>query len=100
MGLDHIFNELSGIKELSVEICVKRIHEKGISSIIEGFEIVIVFDEARFSEANLCLFSEIINQVLANLVSLNSFTVLKTSTIQNLEAWREWKPTRQGQSMI
>lgn len=99
-GLESIRNELDAIKELTVTPAVQDVIEHGVIAIREGFEIKMIFDENAFLESNLHLFCEILNEMLSNLVAMNSFVQLKTSTLQNPEEWFLWKPGRYGKSMI
>ena len=100
VGLETSINELHGITEFSVKPCIKKVVNNGYSSVVEGFEIKIIFDAAKFAENNLYLFSEVLNEMMSDFVSLNSFANLKTSTIQDPQEWLTWKPGRYGHSMI
>lgn len=99
-GLEAMRNELDAIKELSVAPAVQDVIENGVIAIREGFEVKIILDESAFLESNLHLFCEILNEMLSNLVAMNSFVQLKTATLQNPEEWFSWKPGRYGKSMI
>ena len=99
-GIDTSLNELEGIKEIFVETCVKKNFSKGATALCEEFEISIIFDEERFLEGNLFLFIELISEIFASLVSLNSFINLRTSTIQDSEEWLVWKPRQNGKLRI
>jgi type VI protein secretion system component VasA len=99
-GLESIRNELDAIKELTVTLTVQDVIEHGVIAIREGFEIEMILDENAFLESNLHLFCEILNEMLSNLVAMNSFVQLKTSTLQNPEERFLWKPGRYGKSMI
>lgn len=99
-GLESMRNELDAIKELTVTPAVQDVIEHGVIAIREGFEIKIILDESAFLESNLHLFCEILNEMLSNLVAMNSFVQLKTSTLQNPQEWFSWKPGQYGKSMI
>lgn len=99
-GVESMRNELDAIKELTVTPTVQDVIKHGVIAIREGFEIKIILDESAFLESNLHLFCEVLNEMLSNLVAMNSFVQLKTSTLQNPEEWFSWKPGRYGKSMI
>ena len=76
----------------------RLISENGIT-FARGTRVEMEFDEDQFAGGGVFLFASVIEQFLAEYVSLNSFSQLTVRTKQRKEVLKEWPP-RAGQTIL
>ena len=100
IGVDSKALEVDSITDITVKSIVKEIRKDGKFAMAEGLALSVIVDEDYFMESNLYLFGDIINEMLSNLVSVNSFVLLRMSTLQTPEEWEQWEPSHYGKPII
>ncbi|MBT8340223.1 MAG: type VI secretion system baseplate subunit TssF [Desulfatitalea sp.] len=68
-------------------------------ALCRGVEITIVFNEEKFVGSSIYLFSAVLDQFVAQYVSINSFTRLMVKSLQRTEPIKAWPP-RSGKRIL
>ena len=100
IGVDSKALEVDSITDITVKSIVKEIRKDGKFAMAEGLALSVIVNEDHFMESNLYLFCDVLNEMLSNLVSVNSFVLLRMSTLQTPEEWEQWEPSHYGKSII
>jgi len=88
-AMDHQIDGITTIR--SRRQFARLISEHGISH-VRGMRVDMELDEDRFVGGGAFLFASVLEQFLAQYVSLNSFSQLSVTTRQRKEKLREWNP--------
>lgn len=87
--------QINGIASLKTKHVTKRIGW----SFCRGVEVTIEFDQDKYVGTGLYLFASILEKFLGQYVSVNSFSQLIATTIQEKEALKKWAP-RNGERIL
>ncbi len=87
--------QINGISSISSKHVTKRMGQ----GFCRGVQVTIELDEDKFVGAGLYLFACILEQFLAQYVSVNSFSQLIVKTVQKEEAIKKWPP-RNGNRVL
>jgi type VI secretion system protein ImpG len=88
--------QINGITGLRAEHVTRRIGP----SLCRGVKVTLELDEDKFVGAGLFLFASIIERLLGQYVSLNSFSQLVLITRKNKEVIKAWPPRSGNRSLL
>jgi len=80
--------QIAGIMNVSSRPVARRIGD----SFGRGVDVTIEFDESKYVGTGLFLFASVLEQFLAQYVSINSFCQLTAKTTQRKDPLRKWPP--------
>ncbi|MBP6561999.1 MAG: type VI secretion system baseplate subunit TssF [Neisseriaceae bacterium] len=84
-GADGLSKQVEAISRVTLTPKTQIVRRQGLTSSIRGVAISVVLDDGLLSGTHPYLFGSVLNHFFARLVSLNSFTQLTISTLQNGE---------------
>ena len=64
---------INGIQDMKMKRITRRILLDGLPAFVQGLEVSIVFDEQYFTGRSLWLFASVLEQFLAQYISMNAF---------------------------
>lgn len=85
-------SRIDGIQKVASKRAVFRSSRDMPGAFCRGTEIHIEFDEDRYSDGGLFLFSTLIEHFLGHYCSINTFTRMVATTRQRTETMRRWAP--------
>ena len=88
--------QIDGIISLNSEHVTRRIGP----SLCRGVKVTLELDEDKFVGAGHYLFASIIERLLGQYVSVNSFSQLALKTSQNKEVLKEWAARSGNQRLL
>ena len=95
----HLDQQVEGIMNVNSRRQFARVVADHGISYVRGMKVDLTLDEDRFVGGGAYLFSAVLEQFLAQYVSMNSFSQLAVATRQRKEVMREWQP-RAGNRML
>lgn len=98
-GRTHLDQQVEGILSVSSRRQFARVVADHGISYVRGMKVDLTLDEDRFVGGGAYLFAAVLEQFLAQYVSMNSFSQLSVATRQRKEVMRAWQP-RAGNRML
>ncbi len=84
--------QIRGVKRVASGPCYSRIEGEHGVSFARGHRVEIDFDEDQFAGGGVFLFASVLEHLLGQFASLNSFCILAARCEQRKEMLREWPP--------
>jgi len=87
---------INGIHTVQSQHVTRRIGQ----AFFRGVEVTIGFEESKYMESGLFMFTSVLERFLSQFVSSNSFTQLVTRTSPGGKVFKIWPPRRGGRPLL